>query len=54
MINMFRRLTAKEWVMIALSTVFICLAVWMDLKTPEYLSDITTLLAKDGTKVSRY
>ncbi len=24
--------------MIALSTVFICLAVWMDLKTPEYLS----------------
>ncbi len=52
MINMFRRLTAKEWGMIALSTVFICLAVWMDLKTPEYLSDITTLLAKDGTKVS--
>ena len=46
MINMFRRLTAKEWGMIALSTVFICLAVWMDLKTPEYLSDITTLLAK--------
>ena len=52
MINIFRRLTAKEWGMIALSTVFICLAVWMDLKTPEYLSDITTLLAKDGTKVS--
>ena len=52
MINMFRRLTAKEWGMIALSTVFICLAVWMDLKTPEYLSDITTLLAKDGTKAS--
>ena len=36
MINIFRRLTAKEWGMIALSTVFICLAVWMDLKTPEY------------------
>ena len=52
MINMIRRLTAKEWGMIALSTVFICLAVWMDLKTPEYLSDITTLLAQEGTKVS--
>ena len=50
MINMFRRLTAKEWGMIALSTVFICLAVWMDLKTPEYLSDITTLLAKEGPR----
>ena len=52
MINIFRRLTAKEWGMIVLSTVFICLAVWMDLKTPEYLSDITTLLAKKGTKIS--
>ena len=50
MINIFRRLTAKEWGMIALSTVFICLAVWMDLKTPEYLSDITTLLAKVGPR----
>ena len=53
MINMFRRLTAKEWGMIALSTVFYlsgCFG-WI-LKTPEYLSDITTLLAKDGTKVS--
>ena len=46
MINIFRRLTAKEWGMSALSTVFICLAVWMDLKTPEYLSDITTPLSQ--------
>ena len=46
MINIFRRLTAKEWGTIALSTVFICLAVWMDLKTPEYLSDITTPLSQ--------
>jgi ATP-binding cassette subfamily B protein len=30
MINIFRRLTAKEWGMIALSTVFICLDGFKD------------------------
>ncbi len=35
--------------MIALSTVFICLAVWMDIETPAYMSDITKLLQEKGT-----
>ena len=52
MIEIFKRLSKKEWGMIALSTLFICLAVWMDLKTPEYLSDITQLLQVKGTTVS--
>lgn len=52
MVKMFKRLSAKEWGMIALSTVLIGLAVWMDLKTPEYLSDITRLLQKGGATVS--
>lgn len=52
MIQMFKRLSAKEWGMIALSTLLIFAAVWMDLKTPEYLSDITKLLQEEGTTVS--
>ena len=40
MVNLLKRLNAKEWSMIALSTVFICLAVWMDIETPSYMSDI--------------
>lgn len=52
MFKIFKRLNAKEWGMIILSTVFICFAVWMDLKSPEYMSDITTLLQKKGTEVS--
>ncbi|WP_405054524.1 ABC transporter ATP-binding protein [Streptococcus jiangjianxini] len=38
--------------MIALSTVFICLAVWMDIATPSYMSDITKLLQEKGTTTS--
>lgn len=52
MFKIFKRLNAKEWGMITFSTVLICLAVWMDLKTPEYMSDITALLQTKGTKVS--
>ncbi|MBM7636805.1 ATP-binding cassette subfamily B protein [Streptococcus saliviloxodontae] len=49
---MFKRLNAQEWFNIILSTVFICLAIWMDLKTPEYLSEITKLISAQGTTVS--
>lgn len=52
MFKIFKRLSAKEWGMILLSTIFICLAVWMDLKTPEYMSKITTLLQNKGTTTS--
>ncbi|MGT2924070.1 ABC transporter ATP-binding protein [Streptococcus caviae] len=52
MFKIFKRLSAKEWGMILLSTVFICLGVWMDLKTPEYMSKITTLLQTKGTTTS--
>ena len=52
MFKIFKRLSAKEWGMIILSTIFILLAVWMDLKTPEYMSKITTLLQNKGTTTS--
>ncbi len=37
----------KEWGMIAHSTVFICLAVWMDLRLLNAIR-VTTLLARMG------
>ncbi|EHJ56709.1 hypothetical protein HMPREF9318_01772 [Streptococcus urinalis FB127-CNA-2] len=49
MFKIIKRLNAKEWGMIALSTLFICLAVWADLKSPSYMSKITTLLQTKGT-----
>lgn len=52
MFKILKRLSAKEVGMIVLSTLFICLAVWMDLKTPEYMSEITRLLQKEGVTTS--
>ena len=46
----FKRLTAKEVAMIIIAVLFVCLNVFLDLKIPDYMSDITSLLSTQGTK----
>ena len=50
MFKIFKRLTAKELSMIVLAVIFVCLNVYLNLKIPDYMSDITTLLSTKGTK----
>ena len=50
MFKIFKRLTAKELTMIVLAVIFVCLNVYLNLKIPDYMSDITTLLSTKGTK----
>ena len=50
MFKIFKRLTAKELSMIILAVIFVCLNVYLNLKIPDYMSDITTLLSTKGTK----
>lgn len=50
MLKIFKRLTAKEVAMIIIAVLFVCLNVFLDLKIPDYMSDITSLLSTQGTK----
>lgn len=43
MLKIFRYLKPKEWMMAAISLVFIVAQVWLDLKLPDYMSQITRL-----------
>lgn len=52
MLKIFKRLTVKEWLMMLLSVVFVCIEVWANLKVPDYMSSITKLLQNSGTKVA--
>ena len=52
MFKIFKRLTTKELIMIVLVVIFVCLNVYLNLKIPDYMSDITTLLSTKGTKAS--
>lgn len=44
MIKIFKYLKAQEWFLVGLSVIFIVLQVWLDLKLPDYMSEITMLV----------
>jgi len=52
MVKLFKRLTVKEVGMIIISILFTCLAVYLDLEVPTYISKITELLQTRGTVIS--
>jgi len=51
MLKIFKYLKPKEWLMAAVSLVFIVGQVWLDLKLPDYMSAITKLITEEGSKM---
>ncbi|MDF2943399.1 MAG: transporter ATP-binding protein [Herbinix sp.] len=52
MIKILKRLKAAEWLQAMASLVFIVSQVWLDLKLPEYMSEITMLTQTPGSEMS--
>lgn len=52
MIKILKRLNRQEWVQAGVSFVFIILQVWIDLKLPDYMSEITRLTQTPGSAMS--
>ncbi|MGM9946292.1 MAG: ABC transporter ATP-binding protein [Lysinibacillus sp.] len=52
MIKIFKYLKKNEWILMLVSVIFIVFQVWLDLKLPDYMAKITTLLQMEGTTVS--
>ena len=51
MLKIFSYLQKKEWILVAISIVFIVVQVWLDLKLPDYMAEITMLIQTEGTKI---
>lgn len=51
MITLLKRLKMSEWIQAFVSLVFIVVQVWLDLKLPEYMSQITTLVQNPGSEM---
>ena len=49
MIKILKYLKPREWFMAFLSLGFIVMQVWLDLKTPDYMAEITTLVQTPGS-----
>ena len=52
MLKLLRYLKRKEWLFFLLSLVFIAAQVWLDLKLPDYMSDITKLVETEGSAMN--
>ena len=48
---MFKRLKALDWIEIAICMLLIVINVWLELKIPDYMSKITTLIETPGTEM---
>lgn len=52
MIKILKNMRAKDWLLVVVSVVFITAQVWLDLKIPDYMSEITTLVETEGSEMS--
>ena len=52
MLKIFKHFQKKDWMLIACALLFIVAQVWLDLKIPDFMSEITRLVQTEGSKMS--
>ncbi|MFM9280556.1 ABC transporter ATP-binding protein [Paenibacillus jiagnxiensis] len=52
MVKIFKYLKRHEWMLVLFSLAFIVVQVWLDLRLPDYMAEITTKLQMEGSKIS--
>lgn len=52
MVKIFRYLNKKEWTLIVFSLGLVVCQVWLDLKLPDFMNEITTLVETKGSQMS--
>ena len=51
MFKLLKRLDSKQYKIIFICVIFIVLQVWLDLKLPDFMSEITRLIETSGSKI---
>ena len=52
MLKLLKQMTKKDWLLVFICFIFIIFQVWLDLKLPDYMSTITTLVQTEGSEMS--
>ncbi|MEA4896071.1 MAG: ABC transporter ATP-binding protein [Oscillospiraceae bacterium] len=52
MLKLLRRFSTRQWLMSAISTILVATQVWLDLKLPDYMNEITNLVVTPGSELS--
>lgn len=53
MLRIFKNLRKKDWLYMMVAIVFIAIQVWLDLKLPDYMTEITQLTQTPGNEMSQ-
>ena len=51
MLKLLKKLKTAEWIMVVISVILIALQVWLDLKMPDYMSNITVLVQTPNSEI---
>jgi ATP-binding cassette subfamily B protein len=51
MLKLIKNLSKKEWLLVGVCLLLIIVQVWLDLKMPDYMSEITVLVQTEGSKM---
>lgn len=51
MIKLLKKLTKKDWIFVFISIILIVFQVWLELKMPDYMSNITQLVQTKGADI---
>ena len=51
MIKLLKKLTKKDWLFVIISIILIVFQVWLELKMPDYMSNITQLVQTKGADI---
>ena len=52
MFKLLKQMRKKDWLLVVVCILFIVFQVWLDLKLPDYMSEITTLVQTEGSKMA--
>ena len=52
MLKLMKNFTKKEWLIVFVCFILIFLQVWLELKMPDYMQEITVLVQTEGSKMS--
>ena len=53
MLRIFKKLRKSDWLFLGGAVIFIALQVWLDLKMPEYMTEITQLVQTPGNEMNQ-
>lgn len=51
MFKLLKQMRKKDWLLVGVCILFIVFQVWLDLKLPDYMSEITTLVQTEGSEM---